>query len=258
MNIREFMNNPSGKGAVIPGKAVLLMDLDKRYNELTKNDGISEKIYNHKDIYYFHIITKTESEERDNTYDVVLKFEPVDKNMLKDGSLKNYIMKVFSNSPSFTFTYAYVAGLNGILIEELMDKFDVNILGQPPISRNPSLLFSYEKTIYFACKYLLEHNKLNKSYLKGNSKPLKKEFFKNIRNYKQIEEEITRAKNKIKADKMNLKPDKPLVPPRPTYKNSDKSAGKIKNVNTIKKIGSTVKPIKPKKNSTSVKKIKKK
>lgn len=258
MNIKEFINNPSGKGAVMPGKSVILMDLNKRYNSLVKNDGIIDKIYNLKDTYYFHVVTKTESEDRDNTYDVVLKFEPVDKNMLKDGSLKNYSMKVFSNSPSFTFAYAYVAGLNGILVEELMDKFDVNILGQPPISRNPSLLFSYEKTIYFACKYILEHNKLNKSYLKGNAKPLKKEFFKNIRNYKQIEEEITRAKNKHKANKMNLKPDKPIVPPRASYKHPDKPAGKVKNVNKIKKIGSTIKPKKPKKNSDSVRVIKKK
>ena len=32
MNIKEFLKNPVGKGAVIPGKNTLLADLDKRYS----------------------------------------------------------------------------------------------------------------------------------------------------------------------------------------------------------------------------------
>ena len=36
MNIKQYLDNPMGKGAIIPGKQMILEDLNKRYNKLIK------------------------------------------------------------------------------------------------------------------------------------------------------------------------------------------------------------------------------
>ena len=55
MNIRQYLDNPMGKGAIIPGKQMIVDDLNKRYKSLTSNKSIECKIYNSKEIYYFHL-----------------------------------------------------------------------------------------------------------------------------------------------------------------------------------------------------------
>ena len=37
MNIRQYLDNPMGKGAIIPGKQMIVDDFNKRYKSLTSN-----------------------------------------------------------------------------------------------------------------------------------------------------------------------------------------------------------------------------
>ena len=84
---------------------------------------------------------------------------------------------------------------------ELANKFDEKILNYPPTSRNPGLLFNYEKSLYFACKFLLSNNQLLlKSYVKTHSKKLTKKILKEIKTLSQVEEEYKRENINIKLE----------------------------------------------------------
>lgn len=206
MNIREYMKNPAGKGAVIPGKEALLEIFNRRYITMNKTKPITFDIYTDKEIVYYHIKLTTEADNRDNTYDVVLKFSPTSQADVNDKSIRNYELRFFSNCPSFTYTYAYVAKINDILVEELSDKYEDTVLKNPPVSRNPGLIFNYEKSTYYACKFLTESSEyLNKSYIKSHSSKMTKNILKEIRTDSVIEEEIMRSKRKAKEDKRKKK-----------------------------------------------------
>lgn len=257
MKIDEFMKNPMGKGAVIPGKDQLLMVLDYRLKLLKEKKGIQIKIYEgEKDVYY-HVFIPSENEYRDVTYDVIIKFKQTEKNEKFDQSYRQYQIEFFSNCPSFTYGYAYVANLNGYLIKELANKYESVVLERPPVSKNPGLIFTYEKSIYFACKYIMENkHMLLKSYVKTYSEKLTKNTFKEIKHMNLIEEEYKRA-DKIAREKKReakLRLDKKTKKLRDEYlekreNNKQPSSG---GVNTVKKtkakkpVNNKITPIKKK------------
>lgn len=243
MNIKEYLKNPAGKGAVIPGKEALLDIFNRRYGTLNKTKPIDFKIYVDREIIYYHVLISTEASDRDNTYDVILRFAPTSHADINDKSIKNYEIRFFSNCPSFTYTYAYVAKLNGIIVEELVDKYNKTVLKFPPVSRNPGLIFNYEKSTYFACKFLMESGDyLSKHYIKSRGIKFTKNIFKTIRTDSVIEEEIKRSRNKAKENARAQKNEKI----RNSIKNSSISSTVDHNKqNTVKK--SSVNYIKPKK-----------
>lgn len=106
--------------------------------------------------YFFHI--KVPSEKvKGLFYDVVIKSEvPSDK---KRVTINNNPIKVYSNSPSFLFQYAYVCNKYGLIIDELIPKIGDIALSTPPKSKNPLENFGFEKSIYYACMYL-KYNQL--------------------------------------------------------------------------------------------------
>ena len=227
MKIDEFLRNPVGKGAIIPGRDMLLTNLDYRMQLLEKHKKIEMNIYTNKDDVYYHLIIPTENKDRDNSYDVIIKFKATEKNDKFDATYRQYQIEFFSNCPSFTYGYAYVANINGYLIKELADKYEPQVLKYPPVSKNPGLTFGYEKSIYFACKYIMNDKRvLLKSYVKSYGQQLTPEVIKSIRHMNLIEEEYKRAdkvyreekrRNKVKVDKktrerrdkiLNGEPDK--------------------------------------------------
>lgn len=233
MNINDFLKNPVGKGAVIPGKNFLLQNLDSRYKQLMDRHEFEVNIYKKKDKFFFHFIIMTEDPDRENTYDVVVGFYPTTTQKL-DTSIKRYDIKLFSNSPSFIYTYAYVAKENKMLIVDFYNKFDVNVLKKPPVSRNPGKTMGYEKSIYYACKYLVEHNNmLNKNYLKTHADSNYKKLIREVRKDSVILQEIKTAKAIKQAKKHESKKQDKIEKAKIT--NIGKSNKTKSNVNYIKK-----------------------
>lgn len=252
MNIKQYLDNPMGKGAIIPGKQMILEDLNKRYNKLISEKEIQCIGYKNGDNYLYHLIIPSES-ERDNTYDVVLEFIPKDKTDIADEVITNYDIKFFSNCPSFIYTYAYAYNLNGVFIDYLDKKLQKEIFKMPPLVKNPNNTVNFEKSIYYACKYLVENkDHLTKLYLKSTAKRYnKKEFFNSIRHHDQIINEIKKAKIKLKEEKeREAKANKPYkrTKNKMDHKNSPNSVNLIKpkkttvknksNVNKVNKINS--------------------
>lgn len=243
MKIDEFLKNPMGKGAIIPGKDDLLRGLDYRFKLMNENKNIEMKIYTLKNNVFYHVIIPTENRERDNSYDIIIKFVETDKSDKFDQTYRQYQIEFFSNCPSFTYGYAYVANINGYLVKELVDKYEPQVLKYPPVSKNPGLIFSYEKSIYFACKYIMNDKiVLSKSYVDSHAQELTPEVLNSIRHMNLIEEQYKRAdkimreekkKNKVKVDKKTKAKRDGMIG---QYHNGVKQG-----VNTVKK----TKPTKP-------------
>lgn len=239
MKLDEFLKNPLGKGAIMPGRDLMVDNLNYRLQSLMKRKELKINIYTSGNDVFYHFLIPTESDYKENDYDVIIKFKPVEKSNMIDKSYKQYGIEFFSNCPSFTYGYAYVANLNGYLINEFADKYEDKVLKYPPVSRNPGLVFGYEKSIYFACKYLSDNKHiLIKSYVESNSKPLSKQILKEIRHMNLIEEQIKREEKKKKEKKNEKLVDKALTKKskkvRNEYLNNQKSSG----VNTVKKTAS--------------------
>lgn len=203
MNIHEYMDNPLGKGATIPGKHFILEDYNTRFHKLVTNKDMKLNVFTSGNRYIFHFLIPTESDNRDNTYDVIVELYSNDKVSLIDNSLDNYNIAFFSNCPSFTYTYAYAYNMNGLLITQLSNKYDEIILKRPPVSRNPGIITNYEKSIFFACKYILDDKRLlDKNYIKSIANKLPKDYFKNeIRTNSKIEYEIKQSRAKFTIEK---------------------------------------------------------
>jgi len=94
------------------------------------------------------------------TYDVLflLKYD-------KQLERKNRQMYVYSNSPSFVFTYCYVYNKHGLLIDKLKDKFPTEALTMAPEIRNPIQSLGFEKSTYIAALYLLHGGCFSDAYI---------------------------------------------------------------------------------------------
>jgi uncharacterized protein YwgA len=240
--LQDFINNPMGKGSnAIPSRQLIKDDLERRFKSLfhheekEKQKKISLDIYRDKDEYYFHFKIPSESKDRHNTYDVVLYFT-VDgnKELTVDKDLRRYFVKFFSNSPSFTFTFAYAFNMYGLFVDELADKYKKEVLEHPPVTRNPGEIISYEKTIYFAAHYLLQERKyLNKLIIDSIAKPYNKaEFAKKIRNTDKIEIEIKQETRRIQREKEKKTEDthtRREISKRGTVSSKEKIGGQFKS-----------------------------
>lgn len=253
MKLHDYIKNPAGKGAIIPGRDMIITNWDYRLQVLQKEKDIELNIYTTKNDAYYHLIIPTENKERDNTYDVVIKFKQTKDTEKTDTSYRQYEVEFFSNCPSFTYGYAYVANLNGYLIKDLVNKYEEPILKYPPVSKNPGMIFGYEKSIYFSCKYLLDNSSyLMKAYAKSNGKSLTKEFYKLIRHMNVIEEEYAKAdkvmrekrrKDKLKVDKKTKKRKDEYITKVTT---DNQGVRNVKKIKAKKPNGSVIKPIKKK------------
>lgn len=204
-NLKDYIDNPMGKGSTaITNKQLIRTDLNTRYEKLMKDKKITFTAYKDKDEYYFHFIIPSES-KRMNTYDVVLYFTMDEEDFKFDNFLNRYYLKFFSNCPSFTFTYAYVYNNYDMMIKFLRGKFSSIVLDDNPVVRNPGEVINYEKSIYFACYYLMNHRTLmNKMYLNSVAKPFAQNtFVKTIRETDKIQLEIKKENNRLSEEKKN-------------------------------------------------------
>lgn len=113
--------------------------------------------------YYYHFKVPSET-HAELYYDVVLEFYNDDIKL----TLPRYNMRLFSNSPSFIYKYASLYALNEMLIPDLYDKIGKENLAKLPEKSNSSMELNYDKTLYYACRYLKKHRilMLNKSYFR--------------------------------------------------------------------------------------------
>ena len=188
MLLKEFMldNVSVGKGSVkIPMKG-FIESMRERYDEMAKNN-IKPFLYSvYKvtpgDRIIVHVKIPSRSLATKFYYDVLLELDPPKTAV----TIEDCHVKIFSNSPSFVYSYAYVfyhldpdgkqidpkksrkgAGLlinrlqgkipsSRLLMPGTEDKLGDKVLKNPPVIRNPHNLPLFDSSIYLAIIYLEE------------------------------------------------------------------------------------------------------
>jgi hypothetical protein len=144
----------------------------KRYDEYIKKHGsISTHVYRKivggsiPEVYYHFEVRSDGNDEI--IYDVVLLLYTNDKGAMQEPSFKKYSVQIFSNSPAFTFRYAYVYNKHHRIPEELLYKYSKITLNNPPTKTNPNQFVGFDSSTFYALTYLIENPML--LYRKGIS-----------------------------------------------------------------------------------------
>ena len=199
--LNEFILSPFG------GSGNLSRDqkYDMMYQNYVKSNSIYIKSYTTiEDSWYILIRVPSESQKGLIEYDVVLRFFPETPDIATETHLRNYKIQFFSNSPSFVYHYAYLYYTNGFLISNLYNKSDIQTISKPPTTTNKDMTISYDKSIYFACRYLTskQFGKLDKGGSMGTKMPSDKFFgeissFNDMSTYSTILSEEKKLKREI-------------------------------------------------------------
>ena len=158
--IKEFFNNPAGKGSAILNINATKTKFEDKYNSIHKK--ISHKTFFVKDDIY--ILVNIPSSVEGIMYDVLLKFEKNKKSL--GTTILDMEMKLFSNSPSFLYTYANAYDKQKLFIKECKKKLSTKMLSDIAKTRNPYGVLSYDFSIYAALHYILSNGYTNIDDLK--------------------------------------------------------------------------------------------
>lgn len=184
------------------------MDKNTKYEELYKDLNIKRRIHIAgytviEDSYYVHVKVPSES-HKDNKYeyDVVIRFFTDKPSVKMSMSLREYYIQFFSNSPGFIYKYAALYRKEGFLIDVLQDKLDSEYKDVMPEKTNSDMILSYDKSIYFACKYLSESRfkVLNKGGILLQKRKSLSKFLSDISDFKSVkyDQELLNAERQLK------------------------------------------------------------
>lgn len=184
--LSEFLFDPFNRGANL--------NKDQTYNSkytafVSQNKIVLKAVCEIEGSYYYHILIPSESlKDKDLKYDVIIRFFTDNPKTRISGNLNNYYVQFYSNSPSFMYRYAYVYNKNGYLIKALYNKLDPDYIDVPPSKTNADEKLFYDKSLYFACRYLNETksrnlSKIGPAIMKRTNKD---KFFKDIADFRTI------------------------------------------------------------------------
>jgi hypothetical protein len=178
LTLKQLLTNPPGKNsAFLANRQATIKDLRQRFDALKAlHKEFPLKIFYNAEssIYTFHIKVPTEQKDLKAPlyYDVVIEFIPPDENS-RTASLLNHHIKIWSNSPAFTFTYLYTVNKFKLLPTWLESKSSLKGLKEPSKVKNAVEVLGFEKSINFAGNYILYKEYFRPSTISGLTKPFK-------------------------------------------------------------------------------------
>lgn len=196
MTIGEYLKNPYGKGSSFASSNKQKDDLDKEFKDFSEK--IHSKIYRYRDFVIYHVIIPSTKKEFVN-YDVVIEVET--KNLHEGAAtLEDLEFKVFSNCPSFIFTYANVFRSNGMICDWLLPKYNKEVRTKPPVQRNQYGIVGLERSIYLALKHLHSTGKTKFGVYQTSGKKIsgRTEIINSVRTQQQI---MDKVREKIPLEK---------------------------------------------------------
>lgn len=232
LNLKELLNNPAGKGSGhTAARYAIKENLDRRYNALiSKHSKFTYNIYRDGTSYFFHFKIPSETHD-DFFYDVVLEFYPENHIDNLRAYLTDYEIRVFSNSPAFTFTYTYVVNDSKRTIKQLMSKYSNDALTNQPVVRNPVENYGFEKSVYYAAMYIQKNRLLLVSKL---SSMIKKDKISSMVNKVSNQESKVAKFKQLKKQKTKTKEDPTTKARTKQTKTSVTKANKTKTSKKIK------------------------
>lgn len=154
MTINEYLNYPMGRNSAIFMVHEAKSKMTERF--LLVEDEIKMRIYNTGSTLVFHMELPSES-SKGLTYDVVIEvpYSKADDN--RGNNIFDFPFQVYSNCPSFIYSYAYVFYKKGLICKWLLNRYDKKTLSTPPTKKNEFGIIFYEKSIFFAVYYIHKH-----------------------------------------------------------------------------------------------------
>lgn len=174
MTLGEYLSNPYGKGV---GSFPVGMIRDTVEMQL-KNDYPSPITYKTYAVNDDHLVIHCKLPSRTKkgvNYDIVIDLDISKAHEQPRYSIGRFPFTVFSNSPSFFYTYAKVFREHGVLCEWLRRKYERKILRKNPDVRNPAKIVGYERSIY-TCIYHVFQKERNRSALQIWQQSPKKKY----------------------------------------------------------------------------------
>ena len=200
MTIAEYLKNPYGKGSAFSSNTKQKDDLDEQFQKIS--DKIVSKIYRYRDFVIYHVVIPSTKKDYIN-YDVVVE---VETKALHEGaaSLEDLDFKVFSNCPSFIFTYAHVFRQYNMICEWLLPKYNKEVRTKAPSIRNQYGIVGLERSVYLALKHLHVTGKTKFGVYQTSGKKVtgRTEIISAVRTQNQI---MDRVRERIPIDKENVK-----------------------------------------------------
>lgn len=161
------MLRPFNKGFSALQVKLIMNDLVYRY---TKNIRSNIKVRYCKEGNYYFIYARIPSESNDEYpdstpiyYDVIIQLSPPNKASLAWDNIREYDAKVYSNIPSFVFTFNYVYYQKRSLIDLPSGYYTTRAIMERPRVRNPLYLLGIDKSLWFTIFYLDERRIFKRS-----------------------------------------------------------------------------------------------
>lgn len=238
MNLVTYLNNPMGKGSSVMGASSIKANLNADF-ELLKN-RINYKTYvNKKRTKLVYIVQIPSRKAKDVLYDVVIEYEINDNTK----EINNLDFKVFSNCPSFVYTYAYVFFKKKILCTWLKDKYSKEVLKDRPDEKNEYQIINFERSLYLALKYisLYGRGEIDHAIRQAENVDKYSDLAKLIKSDTEVKEIYDKSIKKIREEskKEDKKSSTSNRVENSIHKKKSKSA--VKSTSKTKKVGKTKK-----------------
>ena len=158
--VSSFLSNPTGDaGTNTQARKLVLTDMEKKLYGLESMGKLFKPQFFKAGTSLFAKVTVPSETFDTFGYDVIIEFEEYSSDTT---TLNSNLIRFFSNSPSFVYTYAHVFKEFGILVEPLIKRYPTAVFKEIPDTRNPSFMTFYEKSITMALLYLRNHDLLSK------------------------------------------------------------------------------------------------
>lgn len=162
MNVKVAqMLRPFNKGFSALQIKLIMNDLVYRYTQnISGKMKIRIFMENNDYFVYAKIPSESNGEYPDSKpiyYDVIIQLIPPNKAALAWDNIREYDAKVFSNIPSFVFTFNYVYHHKRALINLPSAYYAQKAILEKARVRNPLNLFGIDKSLWFTIYYLDEH-----------------------------------------------------------------------------------------------------
>lgn len=243
MTIQEYLSNPTGRSDA----AMMLGTIRKRFDQefSVLQNAIRVKWYFIENKSYVAHIRIPSSSYGKVFYDVLIEYDIT--SIEGNSDFRQKAFRVFSNCPSFTYTYARVFYNMGMIIPWAQRKYNSKVLGLDPDKRNPGKIVNYEKSLYFAFRYLNKHASYYQRIIPSESLTVKDETYilRNVQSSDTVKlatQKIQDAKKKTEISKIK-RGKKPEAIETHQYKRGgskkSKTVKKSKTTNTTKKVKKT-------------------
>jgi len=239
--------NPS-VGSALSLKAII-SDYKNRYAKSYIN---TTKIHcvRDKDRYVVHGIIPSEENHKylmPIFYDVVIEFYPPDKQTEMEMTIRNYAVKVFSNSPSWMFTMTYLFAKNRSIPRFVpREYYSEAALKEPAKEKNPMNLFGIEKSVFMVLYHLelvtgFRKNRLSLIELyKTTPDDLLKKIMGQVEKLDEINFEKKKTAMRRKRDKQKAQSLSKAAQREATFKHKKKSQESLYSDLTNKRFTSTI------------------